>query len=112
MKTSAQPPVAPTAPVVEPAVPCWRLQIAAAPDPLLLPRVLQKLAVPEIALHTVHYAAATPAGGSRIDLTFAARPERARLATVRLQKLIGLHEAVLGPIGGLPPAVEWSNLDG
>jgi len=97
MTTSIQTPVLSAASLSEPAVSRWRLQVEAAPDPRLLPRVLQKLAVPEIKLHAVHYAASTSAGPARIELTFAARPERARLATVRVQKLIGMRETALSP---------------
>jgi acetolactate synthase regulatory subunit len=97
MNTSDQSPIVFAVPVPEPAASCWRLQVAAVPEPLLLARVLQKFSVPEIELHAVCYAAFISADLARVELTFAARPERARLATARLQKLIGMQEVTLSP---------------
>lgn len=73
----------------------WRLVITGESEPLLLARILQKLTVPEIELHSAHY----EAGEARVGLTFTARPVRARLAKVRLEKIIGVRTVTLGPFG-------------
>lgn len=83
------------------AVVCWRLVVLATNDPLLLPRVLQKLAVPEIELHAAHYDAGVPGGGASVELIFATHAARARLAAVRMQKLIGMRDVTLEPAGNV-----------
>lgn len=70
----------------------------AATEPLLLSRVLQKLAVPEIGLLAVRFE--TGAGSdSSLELEFTARPERARLVAARLRKIVGVHGVGLRPLG-------------
>ena len=95
MQTSAPSPntVAP-----EPVAAYWHMQLAAAQEPLLLSRVLQKLAVPEIELLAVRLE--TGAGAdAQLDLEFAASPERARLVASRIRKIVGGHGVGLRPLG-------------
>jgi hypothetical protein len=78
----------------------WHLHIVAMDEPLLLARVLQKLAVPEIGLRAVHFETGGPGGEARVALTFAAHPARARLAAVRVQKIIGVQALKLDRADG------------
>lgn len=85
----------PNAHATTPESPLWRLQIDAEPEPLLLSRILQKLAVPEIELRTAHYEAGTQGRGARAELTFCAVSSRARLVAVRLRKIVGMERVTL-----------------
>jgi hypothetical protein len=69
----------------------WRLVAVAAHDPLLLARALQKIAVPEIELHAVRFETGGFGHPARLELVFSARADRARLASVRMQKIIGMQ---------------------
>ena len=84
----------------------WRLQILAVGEPLLLSRVLQRITVPEIELRSAHYEIDGPSGIARIELTLFARPARARLATARLRKIIGVQSVATTQLNGRggPPA--------
>lgn len=74
---------------------CWRLEITATPEPLLLARALQKLAVPEIELLAVDYDAGAATGEARASLRFLAAAPRARLVTARVRKLWHIRSALL-----------------
>ena len=89
-----------SAPVLRPDIPAapegdapgrWRLLILAAGEPLLLSRILQKLTVPEIELRAARYDCGPPDADARVELTLLTRPARARLAAVRLQKIVGVQ---------------------
>lgn len=81
----------------------WRLQVTAAPEPLLLARLLQRLAAPEIALAAADYDSGAASGEARATLAFAACAARARLATARVAKLMSVRTAVLSPQPGGGP---------
>jgi len=85
-------------PEAETVIATWRLEITAAPEPLLLARVLQKLAVPEIELLAVDYAAGTAAGEACTTLHIRAAAARARLATVRIEKLVSVRATLLSAV--------------
>ncbi len=74
----------------------WRLVVTGESEPLLLARVLQKLAVPEIAVTQVRLEVNGPA--SRAELIFRARAPRAHLAAVRLEKILAVREVVLSAL--------------
>lgn len=71
----------------------WSIAIEAGPDPLLVPRVLQKLAVPEIELLGLTFSAGKMVSYLRIHVR--CRGALARLAVVKLQKLVMVHEVRL-----------------
>lgn len=73
----------------------WQLSVAADPEPLLLPRLLQKLAVPEVALQGVRFDAGGPASPARAELVFAAAAVRATLVTARVRRLMPVRSAFL-----------------
>lgn len=76
----------------------WRLIITGESEPLFLARALQKLAVPEITVMQVRYEVAGTT--SHAELCFQARAPRARLAAVRLEKLIGVRSVALSEAPG------------
>lgn len=76
----------------------WRLEITAASEPLLLARVLQKLAVPEIELRAVDYEAGAASGEARAILHFRAVVARARLAAARMEKLLSVRTVRLSAV--------------
>lgn len=72
----------------------WRLSVhAAGHDPLVLARVLQKAAVPEIALEAAAYTRAPAA----LELTLACTAARAELTRRKLERLADVERAVLRP---------------
>jgi len=75
------------------AVAIWSIGIEAGPDPLLVPRVLQKLAVPDIELLGLN----SPAGKWYLmrGCMCACRGALARLAVAKLRKLVMVREARL-----------------
>ncbi|SDS05321.1 hypothetical protein [Opitutus sp. GAS368] len=86
----------PSDPIPSPPDPtCWRLHAVATDEPLLLARVLQKLAVPEIGLRAVHFETGGPGGEAQVVLAFVARPERARLVAARLRNLVCMRSVDL-----------------
>lgn len=86
----------------------WRLEVVAGPEPLLLARLLQKLAVPGIRLSAVRYEAGVAASVARVSLRLQAAPGRARLVAARCEKLLSVRSVHLVPDGGpaLPGADE------
>lgn len=83
------------------ATACWRLIVVAGPeDSLVLARALQKLAVPEIELRRVQFETGGFGDPTRLELTFHARAERARLAAVRMEKLHAVRSVTLRPMPG------------
>jgi len=81
--------------------PAWHVTVSAENEPLLLARVLQKFAVPEIELQAAHYEADGPGGTARVVLDIRASAARARLAASRLHRLLQVRhvELAAGPAG-------------
>ncbi len=69
-----------------------RYTIRASSDGLLLPRILQKFAVPDVTLVTVRF---DRAAESRVALTACLPPARGRLIAERVRKLIAVREVTL-----------------
>ncbi|HEX7631693.1 MAG TPA: hypothetical protein VF388_06150 [Lacunisphaera sp.] len=86
---------------VSASVDVWCVTVRAEDEPLLLARILQKFTIPEIAVQTAHYEAVRPSGDARVELQIRAQPDRARLAPIRMRKLICVREAELRPAGDL-----------
>ena len=73
--------------VLEPAaLAVWHVKVVARAHPLLLPRILQKLAVPDIELWEVRYRAGAPCG-----LCIRTTAARVRLTSAKLQTLMGVE---------------------
>jgi hypothetical protein len=96
MKASI-PTLTPSDPQAATEATCWRLHAVATDAPLLLARILQKFAVPEIELRAVHFESSGLGGEAQAVLAFVARPARARLAAARLQNLVGMRSVDLQP---------------
>jgi len=75
----------------------WTIQIDATSEQLLLARILQKLAVPEIELHTVHFVAGRAGSPARVAVGIWAAPAWAELVARRLRKLVHVHRVELHP---------------
>ncbi|HTH48611.1 MAG TPA: hypothetical protein VMB21_13950 [Candidatus Limnocylindria bacterium] len=71
----------------------WSLWIEAGSDPLLIPRILQKLAVPEIELLGLNLSRGEKVSFVRIHVR--SRGALVRLAVAKLRKLVMVHEARL-----------------
>ncbi len=80
---------------LDPARTNWLLEIIAEPEPLLLARLLQKLAVPELELLGAEYEAGLAGGVARAMLRFHAVEPRARLTAARIGKLISVRTVTL-----------------
>lgn len=92
--TTHSPAPSPTVHVPEsPAV--QTIVLAADPEPLLLPRVLQKFAVPNIELLAVTYDAHWAHLPATIEIRFRTSPARARLTAAKLRKLVLVREVTL-----------------
>ncbi len=65
----------------------WTIVVRGATDRLLLPRVLQKLAVPEVEVRALRYRVEDAAGAAGIELTCRTGEPRARLVARRLATL-------------------------
>ena len=73
----------------------WRLSIqAAGADPLVLARVLQKAAVPEVELDAAHYIRES----ARLELTVTCSEARAELTRQKLERLFDVRHALLQPL--------------
>jgi hypothetical protein len=73
------------------------LAVEAVGDPLLLPRVLQKLAVPEITVLTVHCETDETNRTANIEVRFRATPSRAHLTSLKMEKIISIRKVALLP---------------
>jgi hypothetical protein len=71
----------------------WSVCIEAGPDPLLVPRVLQKLAVPEIELLGLNFSQGEIVSYLRVHVR--CRGALVRLAVAKLRKLVMVREARL-----------------
>ena len=72
----------------------WRIALRGDADPLFLARILQRLAMPEVALESVCYAAGP---FSQADVVITARAHRAALAAARLARLCPVRAIELRP---------------
>src|SRR5882672_3672243 len=64
------------------------ITITAENEPLLLARILQKFAVPDIELLTVKFTAGEPNAEATAEVRFRTAPARALLTAAKLRKLI------------------------
>lgn len=78
----------------------WRVTVRAENEPLLLARILQKFTIPEIEVRAARYEAGPPGGGAHVELQITAQAGRARLAVIRMSKLICVRRAELLPMQG------------
>jgi acetolactate synthase regulatory subunit len=86
MSPATQPSRSPT--VHEPAdAAVHQLTLHCDHDPLLLQRILQKCAVPEIHVRSVRYTVESPEAETHIDLHLRCTPARAALTAEKLRKL-------------------------
>jgi hypothetical protein len=73
------------------------LALEADSEPLLLPRVLQKFAIPEITMLTVHYEMDEMNRTTNIEVRFRATPSRAQLTSMKMEKIISIRKVALLP---------------
>ncbi len=73
------------------------IMLTADNEPLLLTRVLQKFAVPDIQLVAVTYDAHWPYLPATIEIRFRTSPARARLTAAKLRKVVVVRTAELKP---------------
>lgn len=66
----------------------WRVAIIGRAEPLLLPRILQKLAVPDIELLEVCYAVESATGRARCELCIHTTAARVELTAAKLRKIV------------------------
>src|SRR6478752_4051531 len=76
-------------------------------EPLLLPRVLQKLAVPEITMLTVQCGTDERSRTTRIEVRFRATTSRAELTSLKMEKIVSIRKVVLLPQADNP----WREAD-
>jgi acetolactate synthase regulatory subunit len=73
------------------------LALEADNEPLLLPRVLQKFAVPAITVLTVHCETNEINRTTNIEVRFRATPGRAQLTSMKMEKIISIRKVALLP---------------
>lgn len=85
--------------------PAWHVTVLADHGPLVLARVLQKFAVPEIKLIAAHYTVEETDGATEVRLVIRAHSHRARLAASRLGSVLHVRSVKLAEAASQPAAV-------